>query len=161
MEHDSEQQELASPGCSRKWELWLPTCSEAPQELCQYLRRHHRVLKLSPLGSKRKIYAMRPMWEEVGIKKPNKGWWIIGVDTLPAERGVLHQALKRHLAGTGYSWQPVGNGPEIETTQMSSSVQWIYKVWSQSQSENTLQQDSDWATTTLNNRGESHKCNAK
>lgn len=73
----------------------------------------------------KKMYAMRPMWEEVGAKKPNKRLWITGVDNPPGEKWVLHQALKRHYIWQGreYSWQPIGNGPEIETTQTSSSVE--------------------------------------
>lgn len=44
-EHDSEAQELASPGCSRKWEWCLPTSPKAPQELCQHLQGHQHVLR--------------------------------------------------------------------------------------------------------------------
>lgn len=118
-EHDSKPQELASPGCSRKWERCLPTSSKAPQELCQHLQGHQHVLKWKPFEFKSPYMPGIPCERRcVPEEIKQKGCESLA-RAIPLERGDPASHLKRHLAGTGVFEQPLWNSRKLETTRSS------------------------------------------
>lgn len=61
-------------------------------------------------------------------RNQTKRSWITRVDSLPAEKWVLHQTFKKDTCQEQkYSWHLIRSGPE---PTCPSSVDWIHKLWS-------------------------------
>lgn len=112
----------ASPGCSQRWEQWLPTPSKAPEELCQ----HRHVLKPKPFELKKKIHVCHAsMWEEIRAKgNQTKGCESSWREVSPASDLKKTYGRNRSIPGS-----PSELALNQKQPKCPSSVEQMHKLW--------------------------------